>query len=69
MQQFNEMKEILSHEEAPLDRLGDNHIMRFMQSLLWDTNQALDYLRRAEEARKEFHCDILYEHEFTHIID
>ena len=28
--QFNEMKEILSHEEPPLDRLSDNHIMRFM---------------------------------------
>ena len=66
---FNKMKDILRNEEPPLDRLSDNHIMRYMQGMLWDIDGALDYLKRSEEMRREHRCNVLYEHEFTHIIE
>jgi hypothetical protein len=63
------MKDILRDEEPPLNQVSDNHIMRYMQGLNWDKDQALDYLRRSEQMRRDYRCNFLQEHEFSHIIE
>lgn len=71
LQMFTRMRETLTTLEPPLDYLSDNHVMRFLNSLQWDFDEALRYLRDAERLRIEYDCNHLHLHvdEFQETID
>lgn len=62
---FTRMKEHLCNLGPPFSQLSDNHIMRYLQSLLWDFDQVLEYIQNGEKARQEFDCVVLREEEFV----
>ena len=61
---YDQMRAQLENEEFPLNKLSDNHVMRFLQSLLWDFDETLSYLRNSENLRREYEVTVLYEEQF-----
>ena len=58
-EKFNHMRRVLAELDPPLDYLSDNHVMRFLNSLLWEHEESLDYIKRAESMRIEYECTSL----------
>ena len=55
---------VLADEPSPLNKLSENHVMRYLQSLRWEFDTTLEYMRNAEKMREDFDCKILREDMF-----
>ena len=62
---YDKMRELLATEPFPLNCLSDNHVMRYLQSLLWDFDITLQYLRDGEERRREYNSTVLHQEMFV----
>ena len=58
------MRRVLAELDPPLDYLSDNHVMRFLNSILWEHEESLEYITRAEKIRIDYECASMYAAEF-----